>query len=80
MANCFMAGDHILGDITPNIQCRKDDYDPMVNHLNRPGRISRWRKSGSPPARAMAHLRYLENKQDIVRGQQDGVRVYGLRG
>ena len=27
---------------------------------------------------AMAHLRYLENKRDIVRGERDKVRVYRL--
>ncbi len=29
----LIAGDHILGDITPNIQCWKDDFDPLAMYL-----------------------------------------------
>lgn len=29
----LIAGDHILGDITPNIQCLKDGYNPLANYL-----------------------------------------------
>ena len=29
----LLAGDHILDEITPNIQCWKDDYDPLRNYL-----------------------------------------------
>lgn len=30
----LIAGDHILEDITPNIQCWKEDYDPLRNYLD----------------------------------------------
>jgi glyoxylase-like metal-dependent hydrolase (beta-lactamase superfamily II) len=29
----LIAGDHILGDITPNIQCWFDDWDPLATYL-----------------------------------------------
>jgi glyoxylase-like metal-dependent hydrolase (beta-lactamase superfamily II) len=29
----LIAGDHILGDITPNIQCWFDDWNPLVTYL-----------------------------------------------
>ncbi|HVN22945.1 MAG TPA: MBL fold metallo-hydrolase [Syntrophorhabdales bacterium] len=29
----LIAGDHILGDITPNIQCWFDDWDPLAKYL-----------------------------------------------
>ena len=28
-----MSGDHVLGDITPNIQCWSDDDNPLRNYL-----------------------------------------------
>ncbi|MCB2227931.1 MAG: MBL fold metallo-hydrolase [Desulfarculaceae bacterium] len=30
----LIAGDHILGDITPNIQCWKDGFDPLAMYLD----------------------------------------------
>jgi glyoxylase-like metal-dependent hydrolase (beta-lactamase superfamily II) len=29
----FLSGDHVLGDITPNIQCMSDDLDPLDSYL-----------------------------------------------
>ena len=29
----LIAGDHILGDITPNIQCWFDDWDPLKTYF-----------------------------------------------
>ncbi|MCF8066287.1 MAG: MBL fold metallo-hydrolase, partial [Desulfarculaceae bacterium] len=37
----LVAGDHILGDITPNIQCWKDDYDPLASYLDSLERVSK---------------------------------------
>jgi len=34
----LIAGDHILGDITPNIQCWFDDWDPLATYLESLGR------------------------------------------
>ncbi len=30
----FISGDHVLIDITPNIQCWKDDENPLKNYIN----------------------------------------------
>ena len=30
----FLAGDHVLGDITPNIQAWSDDHDPLEEYLS----------------------------------------------
>lgn len=37
----LVAGDHILGDITPNIQCWKDDYDPLASYLDSLKRVAK---------------------------------------
>lgn len=37
----LVAGDHILGDITPNIQCWRDDFDPLAAYLDSLARVSR---------------------------------------
>ena len=29
----FFSGDHVLGDITPNIQAWTDDHDPLAVYL-----------------------------------------------
>ncbi|MBU1275506.1 MAG: MBL fold metallo-hydrolase [Proteobacteria bacterium] len=36
----LLAGDHILDDITPNIQCWKDDCDPLANYLDSLDKVS----------------------------------------
>lgn len=36
----LLAGDHVLGDITPNIQCWKDDYDPLADYLKSLARVA----------------------------------------
>jgi glyoxylase-like metal-dependent hydrolase (beta-lactamase superfamily II) len=37
----FIAGDHILIDITPNIQCWSDDEDPLANYMDSLDRVYR---------------------------------------
>ena len=37
----LIAGDHILGDITPNIQCWSDEGDPLENYLQSLEKVSR---------------------------------------
>lgn len=142
----LVAGDHILGDITPNIQCWKYNYDPLASYLDSLEKVShlpvrltlpghrslvadcklriqeltehhhqrlaeiisilatgsynayqtaarmRWdikcdtweefpvAQKWFATGEAMAHLRYLENKQEIARGEREGVTVYGLPG
>jgi glyoxylase-like metal-dependent hydrolase (beta-lactamase superfamily II) len=36
----FIAGDHILDDITPNIQCWTDDQNPLNHYLNSLDKVS----------------------------------------
>ena len=36
----LVAGDHILIDITPNIQCWSDDHDPLQNYLTSLDRVN----------------------------------------
>ena len=37
----LISGDHILGDITPNIQCWRDDMDPLGDYLQSLDKVGR---------------------------------------
>lgn len=139
----LIAGDHILGDITPNIQCWRDGFDPLAMYLESldkttrldaqlvlPGhrsliqnikeRIGQLKEhhhlrleeirgimSAAPrdayqtaahmswdincssweefpvaqkwfaTGEAMAHLRYLENRGEVMVTEESGQRIYG---
>lgn len=38
----LLAGDHILGDITPNIQCWRDNFNPLASYLESLDKVARF--------------------------------------
>ena len=46
----FIAGDHVLGDITPNIQAWSDDDDPLADYLDSLEKVEGSTSSSASPA------------------------------